>query len=107
GVLARSFQHMIEVVRQRTAALEESEARTRMDNQELDRRVRERTVELEHAYEELERALDQAKAANRARDDFLGHMSHDLRSPLHKVLGFSRLLEDAARDCGQEELFLP
>ncbi|WAC74924.1 CHASE domain-containing protein [Roseateles sp. SL47] len=47
--------------------------------------------------EELERLHETAKAAHRAKNEFLSRMSHELRTPLNAMLGFSQLLE-ADRD---------
>jgi signal transduction histidine kinase len=38
-------------------------------------------------------ALAFAEKANQAKSEFLSHMSHELRSPLHSVLGFAQLLQ--------------
>ena len=38
-------------------------------------------------------AKAQAESANRAKSDFLLHMSHELRSPLSSILGFAQLIE--------------
>lgn len=41
---------------------------------------------------ELESARSLAETANRAKSDFLAHMSHDLRTPLGTILGYAQLL---------------
>jgi signal transduction histidine kinase/CheY-like chemotaxis protein len=52
------------------------------------RERREHTAALEH-----ERRLRQeAEAANRAKDEFLSVISHELRSPLNAILGWNRIL---------------
>lgn len=42
---------------------------------------------------ELKEALHQAEAANQAKDSFLSHMSHDLRTPINGILGLLDMLE--------------
>ncbi len=39
----------------------------------------------------LEEALEQAKSANRTKDTFLSNMSHDMRTPLNAVFGYTAL----------------
>lgn len=53
----------------------------------LERKVKERT-------RELEEASLRAEAANRSKSDFLANMSHELRTPLNSIIGFSEVLED-------------
>lgn len=45
--------------------------------------------------QQLEEALDQAKAAAYAKNQFLSMMSHELRTPLNAIIGVAELLRDA------------
>ena len=48
----------------------------------------------ERQYEaELEKAAEQAKNANEAKTRFLFNISHDIRTPMNAIVGFSGLLE--------------
>jgi PAS domain S-box-containing protein len=44
----------------------------------------------------LHEATMAAEQANQAKSDFLSSMSHELRSPLHAILGFTQLIESGA-----------
>lgn len=49
--------------------------------------------EIEVAKRELEEALTLADAANKSKGKFISTMSHELRSPLNVIIGFSELLK--------------
>jgi signal transduction histidine kinase len=82
GAYHRRNQNNLRIVSQMAEALIASENDVRQANLELERRVEQRTRELEYANRELEA--------------FVHAVSHDLRSPLRSMAGFSQALQEAA-----------
>lgn len=53
--------------------------------------------------ERLEKAMEAANAASRAKTDFLANMSHELRTPLTGILGMLQMARDKADNREQRE----
>lgn len=58
-----------------------------------------------HNHQQLELALDIAKSANEAKSSFLSNMSHDIRTPMNAITGFTTLLEKSADDPGKVRVY--
>lgn len=62
-------------------------------------------TELREMQKQLQEALQMAEHANRAKSDFLSHMSHDIRTPMNAIVGMTEIafmhLDDSEKiqDC--------
>ncbi len=56
-----------------------------------DRLIAEQKKELEERQALLVSAIDEANRANKAKTEFFSNMSHDIRTPMSAITGFSRL----------------
>jgi signal transduction histidine kinase/CheY-like chemotaxis protein len=96
GTLVDAFNNMLSEIDRRT-----KEA-LRL-NEELERRVHERTAQLEVSNRELALATVAAESANQAKSEFLSNMSHELRTPLNAIIGFGNLLASETRPPTREQ----
>ena len=72
-------------------------------NEMLERRVDERTAELQRLNAELERAKNEADAANLSKTRFLAAASHDILQPLNAARLYASSLSEGASQIGVEE----
>lgn len=67
-------------------------------NEMLERRVEERTIELKKNEKILLEAKESAEEADRSKSVFIANMSHEFRTPLNAVIGFSEILYSQIED---------
>jgi Na+/proline symporter/signal transduction histidine kinase len=72
-------------------------------NEMLERRVDERTAELQRLNAELERAKNEADAANLSKTRFLAAASHDILQPLNAARLYASSLTEGGSQIGAEE----
>ena len=56
-----------------------------------------------HETEKLEMEKAIAEKANRVKSEFLSRMNHELRTPLHAIIGFSQILELKKNEFNEEQ----
>ncbi len=71
-------------------------------NQELQKKVAERTRELEMANDREKEARTIAESAARSKSEFLANMSHEIRTPMNGMLGMAELLHEEVLNSEQK-----
>ena len=66
----------------------------RAQKMDADRLIASQKQELEDRQQMLLSAVEEANRANRAKTEFFSNMSHDIRTPMNAIMGFSKLAID-------------
>ena len=53
---------------------------------------------LQESQQQLKQALEQAESASEAKTNFLSNMSHDIRTPMNALLGYTKMLKPKIKD---------
>ena len=92
GVLVAQFNQMIEEIQARDEALNSYSS-------SLESRVKQRTLDLTQAKEELEstvihleKAQKKAEEASQVKSQFLANVSHEIRTPMNGIIGMTEIL---------------
>ena len=56
------------------------------------------TARLRESQEQLKQALQQAESASVAKTNFLSNMSHDIRTPMNALIGYTKMLKPRLKD---------
>ena len=56
------------------------------------------TEKLKESQEQLKQALEQAESASVAKTNFLSNMSHDIRTPMNALMGYTMMLKPKIKD---------
>ncbi|MCP5205852.1 MAG: response regulator [Hahellaceae bacterium] len=74
-------------------------------NLQIQRKVEQRTEELNEARKQAESATQNALAANEAKTEFLANISHEIRTPLNGIIGMAQMAGDRAHDINLRNIF--
>lgn len=87
GKMSNVFNELLDDVEHYSKKLVET-------NNDLEKRVEERTQELKEKNEKLILAKEKEEESNKIKEQFMASISHEIRTPLNAIIGFQELLRD-------------
>ncbi|SFF10609.1 ATP-binding response regulator [Sunxiuqinia elliptica] len=76
-------------------------------NKLLEKKVQERTKELEERNRELIKAKERVEASDQLKTNFINNISHELRTPLNGILGYGQILVDSDLTLEEKTFYAP
>lgn len=77
-----------------------------VDHHSVQQRVQEATLSLEAQNTALQQALNDVETANKLKDEFLRNVTHEIRTPLTTILGFSEILSERLAEDDDNQPFI-
>lgn len=96
GKMSNVFNELLDDVEHYSKKLVET-------NNDLEKRVEERTQELKEKNDKLILAKEKEEESNKVKEQFMASISHEIRTPLNAIIGFQELLRDTPLNEEQKE----
>jgi signal transduction histidine kinase/DNA-binding response OmpR family regulator len=104
GLLATAFNDMISELEQKEEALQRHISKLDAANREVLEAKQGLETQVVERTRELREALEEARVANRVKDEFLAKVSHEIRTPLNGIIGIADILLRSGLDERQRRL---
>lgn len=93
-ILSSRFSDSFRKVEQLSEALQDANGRLADWNENLEGVVAERTRQLSEAHDQLHQSYEELRRAEEARRKLLSYITHDLRSPIGIMIGYTEAIQD-------------